>query len=267
MKSKKENNITRVINDLIYEEGYYTKGDSLRVVRQSTTDILDRGLIIGTFVEGYCHEVAEYLRFLVLDLVDYKSDPLRTKHRKQLAKAANENGIYVIFVPRFDIGFGSEPIKSEYNRNYEYLLKVAKFSPDKDIKTAAMLIERKPDLSGDILCLTYNQYDLENNMAHAEYILSLYYKLSDYTPTVACVSMYEPCVQCIKSLLSINTDTIFWSEPHKAKWNTEEYIQFTNDIWIGRIKSNENHKVTYLRCEHKKVTHFYDKVLRGDKTK
>ena len=271
MSKKGESNIVRVINDLIFGENYYTKSDNIRVVRDNlSTTIMDRGTMLGYLLEGYNDEAQEYLRFLVLDLADYKSDPLRTKHKKELAKEANNSGIFVVFVPVFDLGFGTnaEAYRSEFNKNYEYLLKTAKFSPDKDIKTAAMLIERAHDGHGDILCLTYNQYNSDNVMTHAEDILVMYTQMADYIPDeLACISLYEPCADCLNKLLSLNVDTILWSEPHKPKWNTDEYIQLTNDIWIGLKKNISNGRVIYKRAVHKKVTKFYDKVLRGDKTK
>ena len=93
-------------------------------------------------------------------------------------------------------------------------------------------------------------------------------QMADYIPDeLACISLYEPCADCLNKLLSLNVDTILWSEPHKPKWNTDEYIQLTNDIWIGLKKNISNGRVIYKRAVHKKVTKFYDKVLRVDKIK
>ena len=111
------------------------------------------------------------------------------------------------------------------------------------IKTAAVLIA-----GSEILGYTYNQ-DLDEGMVHAEEIICKYIRLLDKTNEdedldpirhYTVFSMLEPCYNCLVKLISHNVDIIHFSHLHKDKWNTEEYIQFTNDIFNKEIRPEYN---------------------------
>ena len=252
---KRETNAEKIITGC-YVGGYFgSKSDKLRLIDNI---IYDTGTPIGKFIDKFDEVMDEYSQILVLTMQDFKSQPSWKTHKKKLAQAANAQGLAVVFVPQLDMGFGTvETIKLLEDD----LIKVAKYSQDEDIKTAAVLMAGQ-----EILAYTYNQ-DLDEGMVHAEDILCKYIRLLDQANDeegldpikhYTVFSMLEPCYNCLVKMVGHNVDIIHFSHLHKDKWNTEEYIQFTNDIFTKNVRTEWNYPVSYYRNAVDKIEKFYE---------
>jgi tRNA(Arg) A34 adenosine deaminase TadA len=252
---KRETNAEKIITGC-YVGGYFgSKSDKLRLIDNIIYDI---GTPIGKFVEWFDEVKDEYAQLLILTMQDFKSQPSWKTHKKRLAHAANAQGLPVIFVPQIDIGFG---VSESIHLLSDDLIKVAKYSQDDDIKTAAVLMAGQ-----EILAYTYNQ-DLDEGFEHAEAVLCKYIRLLDKNNSeegldpirhYTVFSMLEPCYNCLVKLISHNVDIIHFSHLHKDKWNTEEYIQFTNDIFNKEVRTEYNYPVSYHRNIEAKIEKFYE---------
>lgn len=256
----RETNAEKIITGC-YVGGYFgSKADKLRLINNV---IYDMGTPIGKFIDKWDNEMDEYSQLLVLTMQDFKSQPSWKTHKKKLVEAANAQGLPVIFVPQIDIGFGTELLTFHSDYIGQELIKVAKYSQDEDIKTAAVLMTGQ-----EIIAYAYNQeLDQISGMIHAEEILCQYIRLLDQSNEeeglepikhYTVYSMLEPCYNCLVKLISHNVDIIHFSHLHKDKWNTEEYIQFTNDIFNKDVRTEWNYPVSYHRNIDKKIEKFYE---------
>ena len=99
----RENNADRVISHFCVGKAWYSKKDKMSL--NENNEILDNGLIIGK-LETICYNDEPY-SYLILSLSNYRARSANIKrHKAQLAKAANTQGIIVIYVDSLDIGFG-----------------------------------------------------------------------------------------------------------------------------------------------------------------
>lgn len=239
-----------------YTDGsvYYNKSDKLRL--DENNRIIDNGTPIGFFDERYNEETDSFDNFLILTLQDFKSQPSWKNHKKQLALEANKQGFYVLFVPLIDIGFGINPmsmyLRTSLNSIVNDLLKIAKYSQDEDIKTACIGL----DYENKVYVYTYNQL-IFGEIEHAEIVLTKY--LRNLNSGITVYSLLEPCTKCIRAMRDAGAYAIWYSHPHKAKWNTYEYIQLTNDIWTKRYLAFDGMALSYNILAHPKIDKFYNK--------
>ena len=251
----RETNAEKIITGC-YIGGYFgNKADKLRLIDNI---IYDMGTPIGKCLDKFDETMDEYSQLLILTMQDFKSQPSWKTHKKKLVKAANAQGLPVIFVPQLDMGFGKTEITQW---STDELIKVAKYSQDEDIKTAAVLMAGQ-----EVIAYTYNQ-DLDEGMVHAEDILCKYIRLLDQANEedgldpikhYTVYSMLEPCYNCLVKMIGHNVDIIHFSHLHKDKWNTEEYIQFTNDIFNKDVRTEWNYPVSYHRNAINKIEKFYE---------
>ena len=202
--------------------------------------------------------------FLVLTLQNFRSQPNWKKQKKQLAWAANKAQIPVVFVDVLDIFYGEMQTRFlkqlVITKRYDALLEVAKYSQDTDIKTAcqASQIIYNEDYKDEAIVFSYNQL-INNEFVHAEQIVCEWldchkeYRANDFT------CLLEPCADCIKRMINSEAEYIWYAYSHKAKWNTFDYIQLTNDIHSGLITTNEGYKIKYAKYFIKQVNKFYEK--------
>lgn len=253
----RQTNAQRVIENYITCSLWAEPKDQIRI--DKNYEITSRGTPIGKIVDG---EISEdwWATFLVLTLQDFKSQPNWRTHKKQLAQAANENGLYVVFVDQLDMGFGvrdtSGTKATEIEEVYKTLTKIAKYSQDQDIQTAAMCFK-----DGAIFAATYNQF-VEGRMMHAEDVLCKYCLAldEDETHTTEVLDwqmLLEPCSDCLNSMIQLGAQQIIYAENHKPKWNTNSYIQLTNDVFAGLITSSRGHKIKIRRVATKETIKFY----------
>lgn len=253
------NNIDRVISHYIDGGVIYHKSDTLRL--SINNEIFDKGTIIGKFIDIYNHQVYgidenDYMsnQYLILTLQNFRSHPNWSSHIKQLAHAANKNCIPVIFVPILDMGFGEPDISYNIDDLAKLLIKTAKYSQDPDIKTA---------------CCAYSQYSyyfsynqlVGERIIHAEDVIADFIGYSNDI-IYDIISMLEPCYNCLYKLTeNYSYNKIQFVELHKAKWNTEEYIQLTNDIYnkIIPVKYNRLDKNSKA---FERIIKFYHKEMK-----
>lgn len=252
---KRETNAEKIITGCFVGGYYGTKSDKLRLIDNI---IYDTGTAIGKFVEFWDDITDRYEQMLILTMQDFKSQPSWKSHKKRLVEAANNQGLSVVFVPQLDIGFG---VIETTQWSADELIKVARYSQDEDIKTAVVLMAGQ-----EVIAYTYNQ-DLDEGIEHAEAVICKYIRWLDKTNNeegldpvkhYTVYSMLEPCYNCLVKLVSHNVDIIHFSHLHKDKWNTEEYIQFTNDIFNKDVRTEWNYPVSYHRNTDKKIEKFYE---------
>lgn len=248
------NNAERVIGHYITTWSFYARSDKLRM--QEDLTITSCGTPIGKIIQGEVNLLNEWADFLVLTAQDFKSQPSWRAHKRALAKAANEAGLLVVFVPQLDIGFGvggqSYEDKEIYAVN-KTLLKIAKYSTDPDIKTAAVCFKE-----GDILALSYNQF-VNDTWQHAEQVLVDYAQTIDRNTCdlLDWQMLLEPCTNCLSSMIKVGAQSMIFSQKHKQKWDTDEYIDMTQDIFNGKLRSLNGHKICLRKLNDPMVDKFY----------
>lgn len=244
----KETNVERVISNFVMSKTYHPKTDKLRINESGA--ILDSGLRIGQFEEGQVGEV--WMKFLRLSLEDHFAS--WKKYKKQLANEANKWGIVVVFEKYFDIGFGENDLKAYFYSSetlFEDLLKVARYSQDKDLQTAACasIVDSRwpwPD-HDDIVAYSYNQLLNEDTILHAEKAVAFYYQYiienKGTCPTpMRWLTMLQPCEHCLQRMLDAGASAIIYGYPHKDKWNTAGYFEIVEKIMSKDLR----HKATAL---------------------
>ena len=252
-------NATRIFEQF-YNGDYAHKGDQIRLIDD---EIYSKGTLIGK-IENLEYYDGEYELFLVLSLQTFKSQKNWKTHQKQLAKAANETGVPVIIVPELDIGFGLEEKASDpeiitYQDVVKQLINVAKYSQD-DVKTAVCAIKPGFFVRKDkVIAYTYNQY-IDGKWQHAEQILCKYLECAQqvYDGPIRYCSLLEPCEKCLSTMIEYSADQIEYGALHKDKWNTDKYIQLTNDIYTKDVRSNSNRPIHYYKVNNKYVNKFYN---------
>lgn len=248
------NNAERVISHYITAWGIYSRSDKLRMREDYT--ITSCGTPIGKIIQGEVNLLNECVDFLVLTAQDYKSQSSWRAHKRALAKAANDAGLLVVFVPQLDIGFGIGKQSYEDKEIYavnKQLLRVAKYSTDPDIKTAAVCFKE-----GDILALSYNQF-VNNTWQHAEQVLVDYAQTIDQNASdlLDWQMLLEPCTNCLSSMIKVGAQSMIFSQKHKQKWDTDEYIDMTQDIFNGKLRSLNGHKICLRKLNDPIVDKFY----------
>lgn len=250
----KQNNAERVIAHYITAWGIYARSDKLRMQEDYT--ITSCGTPIGKIIPGEVNLLDECVDFLVLTAQDFKSQPSWRAHKRALAKAANDAGLLVVFVPQLDIGFGLGEQSYEDKEIYavnKLLLRIAKYSTDPDIKTAAACFRQ-----GDILALSYNQF-VNNTWHHAEQVLVDYAQTIDINiyDLVDWQMLLEPCINCLSSMIKVGAQSMIFSQKHKQKWDTDEYIDMTQNIFSGALRSPNGHKICLRKLNDPMVDKFY----------
>lgn len=248
----RQTNAQRVIENYVNCSLWAEPKDQIRI--DKNYEIASRGTPIGKIVDG---EISEdwWATFLVLTLQDFKSQPNWRTHKRQLAQAANENGLYVVFVDQLDMGFGvrdtSGTKATETEEVYKTLTKIAKYSQDQDLQTAAMCFK-----DGNIFAASYNQL-VEGRMMHAEDVLCKYCLALDEDEMLDWQMLLEPCFDCLDSMIQLGAQQIIYAENHKPKWNTASYIQLTNDVFAGLVTSPRGHKIKLRKVATKETIKFY----------
>ena len=251
----RETNAEKIITGCYVGNYFGSKADKLRLIDNV---IYDTGTPIGKFIEWWDELKDEYAQLLVLTMQDFKSQPSWKTHKKKLIEAANAQGLPVVFVPDIDIGFGTITRKLDFETIGKELIKVAKYSV---VKSSAVLAAGQ-----EILAYTYSQ-DLDEGIVSAEEILCKFIRLIDKTNEEECLdpivhyfvySTIEPDYKSLVKLISHNVDIIQFSHLHDQSLNTEDYIQFTNDIFSKAVRTEQNYSVSYYRNIDKKIEKFYE---------
>lgn len=271
----RESNAQRVIYNFLAGKSYHPAKDNMRLVTPNN-EISYNGTRIGYFIEDELDGV--WTKYLILPLQDFKNDKAWKRNKLSLAHAANDMGIRVVFKRSFDIGFG--PIEDKFYSKTDELIKelitVAKYSQDKDVKTAAVTTTCDcRDVSDDfehIICYSYNQL-IDGEFLHAEKIIADFLRILSsncVAPTPKrWVSLLEPCEHCLEAVLKAGATQIEFGFPHKAKWNTEGYYNLVDSIYNrdSRLSYNRvNFPIKYNRCKDTHtvilVNNFYKKVTK-----
>lgn len=249
-------NAQAVINQ--YYTGWcdYKKSDRLRLREDSI--IYDNGTPIAKIMYGQNLEQ----EYLIITLQNFKSQKTWRQDKKDLIEAALNENLKIIFVPKLDIGFGEVGTYQCPDNMVTDLIEVAKYSTE-DTKTAVKVTTER----GKILAYSYNQKNGLGEVLHAEKVLSEYIAdISaelDYNGDVDLsdlqfISLLEPCYHCLFKMIDCGAKTILYCYPHKAKWNTDEYYNLTNDIWSKQLLSLTGKPIVYIKVNNEKVNKFME---------
>ena len=228
-------------------------------IRLRGQDILSEGTPIG-YIHEYEDEYEFTQRIVLLTLQDFKRRSWKT-HRKQLAMAANKAGFPVVFVNQLDMGFGIDYDITEDTIPAQ-LVKVAKYSQDEDIKTACCVTlyfdELDIDKPGKLY--SYNQL-IDGEYMHAEDVVLRYVESLGIDKIRTLYSMLEPCYNCLQKIVDFKPQYISYFQTHKVKWNTDDYIQLSNDLFSGQYRTDINdrqYKMRYNKIYDKLIEKFYE---------
>jgi tRNA(Arg) A34 adenosine deaminase TadA len=227
---------------------YHKKNATLRI--DETGIIRSQGSPIAYIDDDYDSDDT----FMCITMRNYKSQSSWKKHKKELAAAANKADMIVVFVE--DINeFGIRTPLSNYMSIDEHcrkLMEVAEYSTD-DVKTAVVAHTAKR-----ILAYSFNQrISDDTKYLHAEQALCRYIKRPEILPEdvkARWCMLLEPCYDCLKSMLTeFDTDCVIFAISHKEKWNSAGYIELTNDLSAGSIRTSDGYRVGYGRWHNDKV--------------
>lgn len=270
---KRLNNAQRIINMYITDSWLMHKGDKLRL---ADTTIYDKNTPIGFFKEIFSLKTDGCDTYLILSAENYKSNPNWKRHKKELASAANEAGILVIFVPQLDMfdSIGEPLTEAVLLGEIEYLSKklidIAKYSNCEKIKSASVIIDRGDIADNNlpqIVAYSYNQ-KIFGDIIYAEDILQNYIMYGEYSYIrwlfdYTIYSLLEPNYHCLSRILQNGIYDIGYYQLHWKEWNTEYYIQLVNDIQTGDIRSlDNNQKISYAYCKSIKSEKWVDKFYK-----
>ena len=227
-------------------------------IRLRGQDILSEGTPIG-YIHEYEDECEFTQRIVLLTLQDFKSQRSWKTHRKQLAMAANKAGFPVVFVEQLDMGFGIMYDIAEDTIPAQ-LIKVAKYSQDEDIKTACCVTLYYDNTDKPSKLYSYNQL-IDGEYVHAEEVVLNYIESLGIDKIRTIYSMLEPCYDCLQKTISFMPRYIIYFKNHKAKWDTWDYIQLSNDLFAGRYLSEVNnmtYRMHYDKKHDKLIEKFYE---------
>lgn len=204
-----------------------------------------RGTEIGHIAENY--EQSDFA-FMVLTLQDFI---LPTPLARTLAHTANREGLKVVFVPAVDIGFGRPATPLLNGKKHKQILqRVAKCATD-DVQTAALMGQgdhiTRPTL-WKATAYSYNQFvGGYEKPFHAEATLAEFAGVAEIDPEdrEAWFMDLEPCQDCLRDMVAQGARSIKFMTAHKAKWNTQEYLDLCDQIQMGVLRTPDNGRVRY----------------------
>ena len=210
-----------------------------------------------------------------------KYDALRAENKKLLDSIVNGTEIaQPVVEQKKSIGELRDAYLKEDQSNLEYITntlklreaiiaegKPAPFLPigeqimptDEDIKTACCvtLYYDNTDKPGKLY--SYNQL-IDGEYVHAEEVVLNYIESLGIDKIRTIYSMLEPCYDCLQKTISFMPQYIIYFKNHKAKWDTFNYIQLSNDLFAGRYLSevsNMTDKMHYDKLHDKLIEKFY----------
>lgn len=245
-----------------YMNGYFfyqKSGLKLDLEGKITSSNTPMGYIVnGEGPDGMCQD------FMVLALQNYKSQKNWETQKKQLAHAANKNGMIVVFtyLNEFEDENETELDKKNpynaFNENHDLccknLLNIAKFSQDKQFKNAAVC--NTDENNKEKLLFSYNQL-VNGECVHAEDAICRYLD-SCNQEAYTFITLLEPCKNCLQQMIDSGAEQILFTQMHKT--NLAEFIQLTNDIFNKTTLSKRNRPIRYVKINNKKVENFYKKL-------
>ena len=238
-------------------DDYFKSRSDLRITKDH--EIYYGGTLMGYVFWLYWDYAKDYVGHMILTLEDYKSSPSWKKYKKELAKAANNMDVRVVFVDALDIGFGITERQLTEDEICKNLCYVAKFSQDKDIKTAVCFEK------GSQRYYAYNQ-KINNRFIHAEQVVldmleanenNDVYPFKGYIDECKVYSMLEPCYNCLSGIVDNGIKDITYYCFHKDKWSSHDYIQLTNDIYSKAIRNIHNYPIMYRYKNNNIIDKFY----------
>lgn len=250
-----------VVNSYLTGDFFYKKGNTLRI--SQTGIITSQNTIMGYFSELEAPD-GRYRNFLILTLQNFKSQKNWESQKKAIAKAANKQDYMVLFVPEIDIFMdceNNETIPSgnffdrPYGEIYKSLTKVAKYSQDEDLQTAALVVIEQ-ELADSPAIMSYNQL-IDGEFVHAEEVLCQYLECMPDYDCKTFMMMLEPCVDCLKHMVDCGAEKIQFAALHKKKWTTTDFIDYTNDIWNKVILSKSGRPIYFGKVYNSYVEAFY----------
>lgn len=256
------NNVEQTLMSYLTGDFYYRKNNPIRISQNGI--ITSQNTIIGYLYDGETNDGERYYNFLVLTMQNFKSQRNWQTHKKQLAQAANKQGYMVVFVPEIDIFMDCENNETPssgnffdrpYGEIYKSITKVAKYSQDEDLQTAALAIIDYEFADTNAL-LSYNQL-IDGEYVHAEEVLCRWLDCTHDYDCKTFMMMLEPCVDCLKHMVDCGAEKIQFAALHKKKWTTTEFIDYTNDIWNKTILSNRGRPIYFGKVYNQYVKAFY----------
>lgn len=254
------NNAKRIIEQYRYG-GYALPKDQLRL--DNMDNIYCNGTLIGKFISLDMYDYCD--NYLILSLQSFKSQKNWKTYQKQLAHAANEEGIPVIFISELDIGFDTK--KSSCLQYYDYdsqvdnLLQVAKYS-ELPLKESCCAILRLNDRD-EILAYTYNQNLVESPISCFK-ILTSYIeglRLSEQWFEQTEINYYStirPEVPDILNMLDNYAIKILYGAILNDNWwHDSDDILLSTQLETKERLSYNNKPIRFNKVDNTKINKFY----------
>lgn len=254
------NNAEKIIAKYLGEYVSLSKKDTIRFSIDCDNNfmICDYNTPMGYIKEMYIEQEDIYRTFLVLTMENYKSQPSWKLHKRALAKAANAQGIYVIFVNQLDIGFGIDPPSKSTTVDvyYDKLLELYKLSP---LKTNTCLMFLEDDTTTDIF-YAFDQVIDDEDLTALD-ILNMWFNSIQGIKCSLILSLKESNVHDLKIAMNMS-DNIAYGHLSINYKECDEYIELTNDIFNHKYTCNDR-PVKYNYIGYNKI----DKYLEKEKSK
>lgn len=246
----RENNYTRVFNHYYTGKGYYKKTDALRYDLDNMC-IKDHGTAIA-----YITSNDDGLDFLVVDAHRYKNDQSGNRHKQELVKAAQNENIYVIFVPYIDLGFGIPERAIDCSYAYELLIgmrPVEKYGTD----DAACLYGEN-----QVIGFTFAQGGYTAVGVLLEYMKAISDDVNGFRCSVA--SLQELCYSDLEDLIYNEVRYIFYHNSNDKTRMSDGTSREDLDDLLDNIQSKtitiRKCRVHYLKILNNKVDKYFDKL-------
>lgn len=239
---------------------YYKKSDSIRLTDENI--ITDYNTPIGYIDDLECED-GMYHQFVILSLQQFKSQRNWKAHIKQIVKAANKVGYFVLFVDSVDTGFGRPQIEESWSTHVKRMLDIYKMSNHQGhIKNAGAIVDYYYEEPSDKY-YTRALYTMSQDIDCAEYepddIFSLYMRADNKHITAHNLYLlFAPPASYMENLINCGVDNIVYYKTSLYPYTSYDY-DFFDQIYSKKILSFQGRPIRIHKENSKEVEKFFAK--------
>ena len=254
-------NADRMFESYMDGSYYYKKSDSIRLTDDNI--ITDYNTPIGYIDDLECED-GMYHQFVILSLQQFKSQRNWKAHIKQIVKAANNVGYFVLFVDSVDIGFGRPQIKENLSIHISRMLDIYKMSNHPGhIKNAGAIVDMCWDDELDSPIYTRALYTMSQDIDCAEYepddIFNLYMRADNKHITGHNLYLlFGPPASYMENLINCGVDNIIYYKTSLYPYTEYDY-DFFDQIYSKKILTFSGRPLKIDKRTCKEVERFFAK--------
>ncbi len=236
---------------------FYKRSDKLRI--NSNNHLTYCGTEIG-FVRYPSTDSDDNSIYLLLDMYGRKHCKNYTGLIKSLVKATINTNILILFTDTYDLGFGND-IRTLYSD--KHMVRAGRLALNSKAVVGAEIVEgeRHDEPRSFMWLYTFAQFS-EHDIVTAVDVLTRYLAVGGYQISFRIYSMLEYTAADLKILCSDREGledivAIHYLSFRPSACKEPEYIQITNDLFIGSYRNKHNRKIIY------RIYDYVDKVMQN----